>query len=239
MSADELTPLETENPMVPGGDLDPDMQEALKEALADMKGPVEALLFVKDKCYYCEETRKLLQHFVDASPTVDGKKLFSFRVIHLDKDGEEAKRYGITRAPTVAFIEGYIRYTGIPSGEEIRSLVETIIRLSEGEPGLEEESKEKLKRLEKPVKVEVIITPSCPYCPYAALMANMVAFESYLQGKKLVIADTVEAYENPDIADKYHVMSVPAIAINEVVAFVGLPYEQDFVDKILELANKS
>ena len=238
MSAEELTPLETENPMVPGGDLDPDMKEALKEALQDMRGPVEALVFVKDKCYYCEETKKLLQHFVEASPEVDGRKLFSYRVIHLDKDREEAQKYGINRAPTVAFIDGYIRYTGIPSGEEIRSLVETIIRLSEGNPGLEDESREKLKQLNKQVKVEVIITPSCPYCPYAALMANMVAFESYLQGKKLVIADTVEAYENPDIADKYHVMSVPAIAINETVAFVGLPYEQDFVDKILELSQQ-
>jgi len=230
---EEITPLETENPMVPGGDLDPELKEALKDALSDMKGPVEALVFVKDNCYYCNETKKLLNHFVEASPEVDGKKLFSFKVIDIAKMPEEAQKYNIKRAPTVAFIDGYIKYIGIPSGEEIRSLVETIIRLSENESGLEQESKEKLKHLKKDVTIEVIITPSCPYCPYAALMANMVAFEAYKLGGNKVFAHTVEAYENPDIADRYNVMSVPAIAINGTVQFVGLPYEQDFVNKIL------
>ncbi|MGC8675677.1 thioredoxin family protein [Fervidicoccus sp.] len=50
------------------------------------------------------------------------------------------------------------------------------------------------------------------------------------------MADTVEAYENTDIADKYNVMSVPVIAINGEVAFVGLPYEVDFVEKVKELS---
>lgn len=237
MSSEEITELDKENPMVPGGDLDEETMEALREALNDMKSEVKAMVFVKNNCYYCRETVKLLENFVKASPTVNGKKLFSYEVFDKDKDKESFKKYGIERTPTVAFIEGKIRYTGIPSGEEIRSLVETIIRLSENESGLEERTKKEIAKLTKPVHIEVIITPSCPYCPYAALLANMFAFESYKQGVKSIIGDTVEAYENPDIADKYNVMSVPAIAINGEPAFVGLPYEEDLLRRIVEIIN--
>jgi len=237
MASNETTELDIENPMVPGGDLDEETMEALKEALNDMKSEVKALVFIKGNCYYCRETLKLMDNFVKASPSSNGRKLFSYEVFDKDKDLDAFKKYGIERVPTVAFIEGKIRYTGIPSGEEIRSLVETIIRLSEGESGLEEKTKKEISRINKPVYIEVIITPSCPYCPYAALLANMFAFESFKQGSKSILADTVEAYENPDIADKYNVMSVPAIAINGEMTFVGLPYEEDFLRKIIEVIN--
>jgi predicted thioredoxin/glutaredoxin len=55
---------------------------------------------------------------------------------------------------------------------------------------------------------------------------------------KSITSDTVEAYENPDIADKYNVMSVPAIAINGKAAFVGLPYEEDLLKRILEVIKE-
>ncbi|AFH42152.1 protein disulfide oxidoreductase [Fervidicoccus fontis] len=235
-SEEETSEFNEEHPMVPGGELDEETLEALEEALRDMASPVIAEIFVKESCYYCQETIKLLSYFREKSPSVNGKKLFDFVVYDKEKDVEKFKQYGISRTPTVTLVEGRIRYTGIPSGEEIRSLVETIIRISQNDSGLEESSKQTIKSINRKVYIEVIITPSCPYCPYAALLANMIAFESYKSGNKSVIADTVEAYENPDIADKYNVMSVPVIAINGEVAFVGLPYEVDFVEKVKELS---
>ncbi|MEM4434533.1 MAG: thioredoxin family protein, partial [Sulfolobales archaeon] len=148
-------------------------------------------------------------------------------------------KFGISRIPSIAMIEGYIKYTGMPAGEELRGLIETIIRLSTGDSGLSERSMKKISELKAPVYVEVIVTPTCPYCPYVALMANMIAYEAYKAGNKAVISDIVEAYENPDIADSYNIMSVPAVAINKQMAFVGLPYEEQFVDLIYEVSIKS
>jgi glutaredoxin-like protein len=234
---EEVTMIDKENPMVPGGDLDEETVEALKEALSDMKGKVEASVFIKDGCHYCFETIKLLDYYVKASPIVDGEHLFGYKVYKMGKDDNVFKKYGVERVPTVAFIEGKMRYTGIPSGEEIRSLVETIIRLSEKESGLERETKELISRIRSETHIEIIVTPACPYCPYASLLANMIAYESFKQGLKTIISDTVEAYENPDIADKYNVRSVPAIAINGKMAFVGLPYETDFIKRIYALSH--
>ena len=238
MSDEEITVLDRENPMVPGGDLDEETLIALNEALKDMKGPVKAMVFIKQGCHYCFETIKLMDHYVKSSPIINGEHFFQYDVYTKGKDDELFKKYGVTRVPTVAFINGLIRYTGIPSGEEIRSLVETIIRISEGESGLEEETKRYIRMIKKDTLIEVIVTPACPYCPYAVLLANMIAFESYKQGLSKIIADTVEAYENPDIADKYNVKSVPAIAINSENAFVGLPYEHDFIKRINSIAGQ-
>lgn len=235
----EITPLDSEHPMVPGGDLEPEIFDALRETLKDMKGRVEALLFVKDRCYYCEESRKLMENFVKASPIVDGTRLFDYKLIWMNQNRDLAAKYRVNRAPTIVLADGHIRYLGIPSGEEIRSFVETVIRISERETGLEPETKKRLKAINKPVHIEVIITPACPYCPYAALLANMIAFESFLNGNRNIVSDTVEAYENPDIADRYRVMSVPAIAINGMLAFIGLPYESDFIDRIIDIVEES
>ncbi len=212
-------------------DLSPEFMEELRDTLQDMVDPVTVDVFIGPNCETCEDTVKLLKAFEEAAPVRDGKKLLTVRIF--DKSNpehlEEFKRQGIERVPSVTLIEGYIRYTGIPAEEEIRGLVETILRISENDSGLEEETKYVLASLRGRVYIETIVTPSCPYCPYAVLLANMFAYEAYKQGSKAVISDTVEAYENPDIADKYGVTSVPAIAINGKLVFIGVPYEEDFI----------
>ncbi len=207
-------------------------QRELQETLADMVEPVTVDVFVGPDCETCDDTILLMKMLEKASPR-DANGEPKLRVRIFDKSVEshlaEFKRQGIERVPSVTLIDGYIRYTGIPAGEEIRGLLETILRISEDESGLEEETGRVLASLKGKVHIETIVTPSCPYCPYAVLLANMFAYEAYKRGNPKVISDTVEAYENPDIADKYGVTSVPAIAINGRIAFVGVPYEEDFI----------
>jgi glutaredoxin-like protein len=199
-----------------------------------MVNPVTVDVFVGPNCETCDDTIMLLKMMEKASPVRDDKRLLTVRIF--DKSDPQHKtefeKQRVERIPTVTMIEGYIRYTGIPAGEEIKGLVETILRISEGESGLEEETGRILAELKGEVHVEVVVTPSCPYCPYAALLANMMAYEAYKRGNPKVIADTVEAYENPDIADKYAVTSVPTIALNGKVAFIGVPVEEDFIHYI-------
>ncbi|AWR97333.1 glutaredoxin [Acidianus sulfidivorans JP7] len=215
-----------------------EVKDALKDALKDMKDPVDVYVFVdsNDKaCNYCEVTQKLMLFISDAAPTKDGKSLLNVHIIDRAKNQEEFSEFQVTRVPTVAFLKGYIRWTGAPLGEEIRALVETIVRLSQGESGLSQETLNALKeKLNGKVKVEVVVTPSCPYCPYAALLSHMVAYESCKLNKCNIISEVVEAYENQDIAEKYQVMSVPTVAVNESVEFIGVPNEENFISTILE-----
>ncbi len=215
-------------------------REALREALEDMVNPVDIYVFLDSeaKCPTCGETLKLAKIIEEESPVRNGQKLIRLHVYYKGKDSEAFKKYRIERTPTFALVDGYVRWTGTPSGEELRAVIETIIRISEGDSQLEDSTRKRIReQLESEAYIEVIVTPSCPYCPYAALLANMLAYEAWKLGKPLIIADTVEAYENMDIAYKYQVMSVPTIAINSVVAFIGVPYEEDFIERVISLSK--
>lgn len=222
-------------------ELDEELIKELKDTLAYMVSPVTVDLFIDDpsRCETCEDAYKLVKTIADASPVRDGKKMLQLRVFSKSKpeDLEEFKRQNVERVPTVTLLGGVIRYTGTPAGEEIRGFIETIMRISEGESGLDPETKKQLASLKGSVHIETVVTPSCPYCPYAALLANMFAYESWKQNNPRVISDTVEAYENMDIAEKYGVMSVPAIALNGVMSFIGVPYEEDFINYVVAAAE--
>ncbi len=215
--------------------------DSIAEAFREMKEPVALYVFIekdRGRCRYCDNTVKLVESLAKASAQVSTPPLLNYVIAEKGVNNDLFEKFRISRIPSMALLEGYIRYTGMPAGEEIRGLVETIIRLSTGESGLSERSVKRISELKAPVYIEVIVTPTCPYCPYVALMANMIAFESYKVGNRAVVADIVEAYENPDIADKYNVMSVPTVAINRQVAFVGLPYEEQFVELVYDASMK-
>ncbi|PMP89232.1 MAG: glutaredoxin [Caldisphaera sp.] len=221
-------------------DLDEAFINELKETLAYMVNPVTIDVFIGEgNCETCDDTVKLIKAIADASPTKNGKKMIEIRIFDKAKEGDlaEFQKQGVERIPSVTLIGGLIKYSGIPAGEEIRGFIETIMRLSENDSGLENETKVQLKTITNNVHVETVVTPSCPYCPYAVLLANMFAYEAYKQNNPKILSETVEAYENTDIAEKYGVMSVPAIALNGVMSFVGVPYEEDFVTYVKAAAE--
>jgi len=125
----------------------------------------------------------------------------------------------------------------MPAGEEIKGFIETLIRISNNDHGLSESTVKELLKLNGQVRIEVIVTPPCPYCPYAALLSNMFAYVSKIYGDGNIKSFIIEAYENPDIADKYTVTTVPTIAINGKVVFVGLPYEAQLLGIVKRLAS--
>lgn len=222
--------------------LSPGDIESIAEALKEMRNPVTLYVFVERdarKCRYCDNTIRLVEALVSASSRVSSPPLLNHVIAERGINDDLFEKFRVSRIPSIVMIDGHIRYTGMPAGEELRGLIETIIRLSTEDSGLSERSVKKISELRSPVYVEVIVTPTCPYCPYVALMANMIAYEAYRAGNRAVVSDIVEAYENPDIADAYNIMSVPAVAINKQMAFVGLPYEEQFVDLVYEASIKS
>ncbi len=212
--------------------------EELKTVLEEVRNPVRIITFTAENCRYCSNTIDLIELVVKASPQRNGKPLIMHEIVEYSEDKREIfAKYGIERVPTVVLLDGYIRYVGMPAGEEIRGFIETIIRIGSGDSGLSERTKSILSQISKKMVIDVVVTPTCPYCPYASLLSNMFAYESYRSGKKSIISKTIEAYENPDIADMYNVMTVPTVAINRSVEFVGPPTEDQLLDRILKHAK--
>lgn len=193
--------------------------------------PVGILFFGKKAdCDYCEDARQLLEEVVSISDKL------SLSVYDLDEHAETARQYGVEKAPGIVFvgldgdqiIDYRMRMSGIPSGHEFSTLIHDLLLVSARDSGLSQATREELKRLNKPVHLQVFVTPSCPYCPRAVVLAHQMAMES-----PWVTAEMVEAMEFPDLADRFNVSGVPQTTINDGAGtVVGAVPEEHLLQEI-------
>jgi glutaredoxin-like protein len=204
----------------------------LKEELSrSMMEPVRMIVFTQEiECEFCKESRQLAQEVASLMP-----EKISVEVYDFVKDDAQAKQYGVDKVPALVILgkKDYgIRYYGIPYGYEFNTLIETVINVSKGTTNLSEDTKAKLKTLDKPAHIQVFVTLTCPYCPIVAGLAHKFAIES-----DMVKSDVVEIGEFPHLAQKYSVMGVPKIVINERTELVGAVPEAQFVAHVLQAAK--
>jgi glutaredoxin-like protein len=134
-------------------------REAVRKRLEALHGKVRLVHFTQAlECEYCPEAKQLLEEVAALSDKVE------LQVFNLLADGEEASKLGVDRVPGTAVLaeeqDHGIRFYGLPSGYEFGSLLETIHRVSSGESGLSEASKEKLRQIHEPILLQVFVTPT-------------------------------------------------------------------------------
>jgi glutaredoxin-like protein len=135
----------------------------VKQAFAQLKEPVQMLFFgSRENCDYCAETRQLLEELV----ALDEK--LSLNVYDLRENPEVASRYNVDKTPVIVIaardgdqVTDYgIQYAGIPSGHEFSVLINDILLVSGRDSGLSDTVREFLKHLEKPLHLQVFVTPT-------------------------------------------------------------------------------
>ena len=204
----------------------------IQEAFAEVKEPVEVLLFgSKDNCDYCNETKQLLEEV-----TALHDKL-ALSVYDIQEHADVAGKFNVTNAPGIviaakdnAEVKNLgIQFSGIPSGHEFSTLINDIIIVSRRESGLDAKTREFLKNLDKPLHLQVFVTPTCPYCPRAVLLAHQMAMEN----PQMITAEGVEATEFPELANRFNVRGVPQTVINSGAgSVVGAVPEQNLLAEI-------
>ena len=176
-------------------------------------------------CIFCKETVDIAMELAQTSPKI------KVEVLDFVRDQTRAKELRIDKIPAIAVIgvKDYgIRFYGIPSGYEFTSLIGAVLDVSRQESGLSEKNKEALKELDRAVHLQVFVTPTCPYCPQTVRLAHRLAIES-----DMIWSDMVESNEFVTLAQKYAVMSVPKIVINERTELSGTVSEDLLVLHIL------
>ena len=202
-------------------------KEYLKKLFREkLVNEMKILIFTHEtECHYCKETKELVN---EIATTSDKVKVEIYDII---KNNDKAKEYNIDKVPAIVLIsrKDYgIRFYGIPSGYEFASLIEGVVDVSRGATNLSEKTKNQLKSINKPLHIQVFVTPTCPYCPRAVRLAHQFAIEN-----DFVRADMVEVSEFPELAEKYDIMSVPKIVINDKIDFVGALPEEHFLEHVL------
>ncbi len=214
--------------------IDDKIKEEIKKQLSVLNKKVKIINFTQElECQFCRETRQLLTELADISDKLE------IEVYNFLNDKEMTEKYGVDKIPATVLLdeEGNdygIKYYGIPSGYEFSSLLEDIIMLSTGNTNLPANVEEEVKKIDRPVHMQVFVTPTCPYCPRAVLTAHKFA---YLNNR--IKSDMIEATEFPHLSNKYNVRGVPRTVINETEFIEGAVPETMFLDKIKESLQKT
>ncbi len=208
--------------LIPG-----DKKELLKNDFKEkLEHPVKILMFTQEvECRFCSDTRHLVQELAALNDKI------TVEVYDFVADAEKAKEYGVDKIPALAIIgeKDYgVRIYGIPYGYELQTLIEAVINISKGKTNLSDNTKNILSEVKVPVHIQVFVSLTCNHCPVAAAVAHKLAVES-----ELVRADVIDGSEFPQLAQKYAVMGVPKIIINEKIEFMGAFNEDLFAEHVL------
>ncbi|HRW33813.1 MAG TPA: thioredoxin family protein [Thermotogota bacterium] len=212
-------------------------QVQIKDRLAEeMKDNVKIILFLTEdesKCHYCTLTKEVLQEVASLS---EGKLEIEEHIY--EQDQELAKKYGVEYLPGFVILDKNLKhynviFHGAPFGHEFATLLEDIVIISNGaNPPVSQDIVEKLKAINKPVKIQAFVTPTCPYCPKAVLTAHYFS----MINPEFIKGEMVEASEFPELSAKYGVSSVPQMVINDGAnSFVGAFPEREYLDEVLKV----
>ena len=202
-------------------------QQFVRNLFENLRENVKLIMFTQElECQYCRETRQILEEVAGLSDKI------ALQVYNFQTDKALVEKYKIDKIPAT-ILEGKkdygIRYYGIPSGYEFSSLLEDIVDVSKNDSGFSTDAKAMLAKVNKPLHLQVFVTPTCPYCPKAVRMAHKAAIEN-----DNITADMVEATEFPHLTMRYNVQGVPRTIIGNDQHIEGAVPEMVFVEKVVK-----
>ncbi len=194
--------------------MDEKIKKEVGQLLSNVSNNVRLIYFSREKgCPLCQKQREITEEVVSLSDRLD------LQVYDIEKNRKEAERYRVDKVPATAVIgkKDYgLRFYGLTGGHEFTSLIHAIVMVGTGSSGLHPELEKLIKKIDKPVHIEVMVTLTCPYCPQAVRAAQQLAMVN-----EHIQADMVESAEFPDLTQRYEVFETPKTVINETHSFVG------------------
>jgi len=205
-----------------------DIREQIKKTFAHLKTPVTLELFARAGVND-EFTDYTARFAADLDRLSDAVSL-----VRHDIPSQRADALGVTASPTlcVAPERCHVRFLGAPLGEEAKSFITAILLASMDTSTLSETSLALLDALDGERLVQVFVSPTCPYCPGQVMHAIKCAMARPGQ----IRAECVEMSENPELADRHQVGSVPHTVFNDGAhTAMGLMPEERFVAELVHL----
>jgi len=206
-------------------------REKLIKLFESLLQDVKVVVFTQEfECSFCQTTREILEEVSGLSQKI------SLEIYDFVKDDVLVKKYGVSRIPATILIgdrDYGIRFYGTPAGYEFTTLIQDIIMISRRDPGMSKEVLYELSKVDQPVHIQVMISPTCPYCAAAVGTVHRFAMANdYITG------DMVELAEFPHLAVKYNVQGVPKIIINEKESVTGALPDMDLAKEVLKALGK-
>lgn len=126
--------------------------------------------------------------------------------------------------------ESGIRFHGVPGGHEFNSFVIALYNIAGPGQAIDPETEEKIQALQKYVNLKILVSLSCTMCPETVMSAQKAAAVS-----DRVEAEMFDLAHFPQLKEKYKVMSVPCMVINDDKVIFGKKSAAEIADLLAAL----
>jgi len=201
----------------------------IKKVLEALPSPVRLVLFTSKGDHASDVQRKILHEMGALSSNI----VLEEHDLVIAPD--EAIGYGVEMVPcTIVRAErDYgIRFYGTTSGMEFPTLLEDILMVSFQKTELDPQLEEMVRDIGSPVRIQVMVTLTCPYCPRMVRLAHQFAF---LNDK--IRGEMVDASQFQALAQLYDVQGVPHTVINESIHLQGSMEAGPFYLQVLKAVD--
>lgn len=146
------------------------------------------------------------------------------------KDGEDAF------APCVKLYKGDaytgLAFHGVPGGHEFTSFVLGMYNAAGPGQGMDKEIRERIERIGKQTDIKILVSLSCTMCPDLVIAAQYMAAVG-----EHITTEIYDIQHFESLKNKYKVMSVPCMVINEEHIYFGKKNIQQIVEIVEEIVK--
>lgn len=200
-----------------GGLFTDDMKAQLDAVFSRMENPLILRLYLDERPVSAE----LKQYMTGLAALTD--KL-SVEVAEQAAVEEAAPCVHILRADGT---DTGLAFHGVPGGHEFTSFVLGLYNAAGPGQALDAEAAAQIKAISEPVDMKILVSLSCTMCPELVTAAQKIAAEN--DG---VRAEVYDLNHFADLKEKYKVMSVPCLVINDDQVSFGKKNVQQLLDLI-------
>ena len=119
-----------------------------------------------------------------------------------------------------------LAFHGVPGGHEFTSFVIGLYNAAGPGQALDADTRESIADITKPTDIKILVTLSCTMCPDLVKAAQRIAAEN-----PNVTARVYDIRHFEDLKDRYKVMSVPCMVVNDKDVYFG----KKTIQQVLEL----
>ena len=120
-----------------------------------------------------------------------------------------------------------LAFHGAPGGHEFTSFVLGLYNASGPGQAIDEEIEKRIRSIDHPVHMRIMVSLSCTMCPELVTAAQKVAASN-----PMVRAEVYDLNHFPEMKEKYNVMSVPCMVVNDENVTFGKKSIQQLLEMI-------
>ena len=206
--------------------LDDNIQNQLKDIFAKFDKKVKVVLIKDPEIAKSIQMEEFLSEISSLSDKID------FHSLNKNENLELEKKVDAERFPTIAFFDQDnnfkgVKFSTLPSGHELNSFILALYNIAGAGQKISEESKKKIDGISTPQKIKIGVTLSCSRCPESVQSAQRIAIEN-----SNIDVEIIDVFTFPKFREKFEIMSVPAIIIDDKLVGFGQKNIEQFLDLI-------